>query len=120
MALLLFSLTVRPVRAASLFVGTDADTVADDGQCSLPEAIIAANTDSPSSATAGECESGSGADEIYLVFATTPFTLGSQFPAVTSERDASYEIVVMDADGGNPTRLTNNSVSDYYPTFSPD
>jgi CSLREA domain-containing protein len=32
--------------ATTILVTTTADTIADDGQCSLREAIIAANTDS--------------------------------------------------------------------------
>lgn len=34
--------------------------------------------------------------------------------------DASYEICTVDIDGGNFTRLTNNSYMDVYPTWSPD
>ena len=38
----------------------------------------------------------------------------------TSNRDGNAEIYVMDADGANQTRLTNNSDPDTYPTWSPD
>ena len=34
--------------------------------------------------------------------------------------DATYEIYVMDADGGNQQRLTNNRKSELYPSWSPD
>ena len=41
-----------------------------------------------------------------------------------SNRDAGgaqvYEIYVMDADGGNPTRLTTSTVWEQSPTWSPD
>ena len=37
-----------------------------------------------------------------------------------STRDGNSEIYVMNADGTNQTRLTNNSVSDNKPIFSPD
>ena len=37
-----------------------------------------------------------------------------------SDRDGNKEIYVMDADGSNATRLTNNSTREYYPSWSPD
>src|SRR4051812_22876910 len=45
------------------------DTVANDGQCSLREAVTAANSDSP----AGGCPTGSGTDTIIL--GAGPFAL---------------------------------------------
>jgi CSLREA domain-containing protein len=53
-------------RAATITVTTTADTVANDGACSLREALSAAVTDSPSGAAAGECAAGAGADTIVL------------------------------------------------------
>ena len=40
--------------------------------------------------------------------------------AFESNRDGDFEIYVMDADGGNPRRLTNNPAKDYAPSWSPD
>lgn len=40
--------------------------------------------------------------------------------AFTSNRDGNNEIYIMDADGSNQTRLTNDPGSDSYPRFSPD
>ena len=40
--------------------------------------------------------------------------------AFVSDRDGNREIYVMDADGGNPRRLTNNPVDDWDPSWSPD
>ena len=40
--------------------------------------------------------------------------------AFTTDRDGNEEIYVMDADGSNPTRLTNNSADDGQPAWSPD
>jgi TolB protein len=37
-----------------------------------------------------------------------------------SDRDGDYEIYLMNADGSNQTRLTNNPASDGWPCFSPD
>lgn len=45
--------------------------------------------------------------------------LGSKI-AFVSNRDGNPEIYVMDADGANETRLTNNRASDGAPTWSPD
>ncbi len=40
--------------------------------------------------------------------------------AFQSNRDGNYEIYVMNADGSNPTRLTNDPRSDLEPDWSPD
>ena len=37
-----------------------------------------------------------------------------------SRRDGNNEIYIMNVDGSNQTNLTNNSIHDYYPQFSPD
>jgi len=63
------------LQAATIPVNTTADVVADDGFCTLREAIVAANTNTASGASAGECPTGvSGTDFItfppYVVPAT--------------------------------------------------
>ncbi len=40
--------------------------------------------------------------------------------AFTSDRDGNSEIYLMNADGSGQTRITNNSVRDDYPTWSPN
>jgi hypothetical protein len=70
-AALLLSLgagAMRPptVHAASITVDNGVVVVADDGQCSLIEAILSANADASVYATAGECTPGAGADTINL------------------------------------------------------
>jgi len=40
--------------------------------------------------------------------------------AFVSDREGNREIYVMDADGSNQTRLTNNESSDEWPAWSPD
>jgi LPXTG-site transpeptidase (sortase) family protein len=76
---------ITPARAASIVVNTNADTIADDGFCTLREAIIAANTDTASGATAGECAAGASADTItFAADYTITLTSGSQLPAVNT------------------------------------
>ena len=58
--------SVRPVSAGSISVTSFLDVVADEGVCTLREAINSANQDSPSGSQPGECPAGSGADEIDL------------------------------------------------------
>lgn len=65
--------------AATITVNSKADTQADDGECTLREAITAANTDTASGATPGECIAGSGADTIeFAITGTADFTSGGQ------------------------------------------
>ena len=63
-----------PVQAAAIAVNTTHMTVADDGKCSLVEAIIAAETDTSSGVKPGECPAGNGADTILLQQATYTLT----------------------------------------------
>ncbi len=40
--------------------------------------------------------------------------------AFTSERDGNFELYLMNADGSDPRRLTNQAGDDYWTTWSPD
>lgn len=55
--------------AATITVNSSSDSVANDGACTLREAIVAANTDLPSGITAGECAAGTLAGQDQIVFA---------------------------------------------------
>jgi CSLREA domain-containing protein len=76
---------VTPAHAASIVVNTDADTVANDGKCTLREAIIAAVANLPSGSASGECLAGSttGGDGISFADNYT-ITVGSQLPFITT------------------------------------
>lgn len=54
------------------------------------------------------------------IVAQTPTLRANGKIAFTSDRDGNREIYVMNADGTNQVRLTNNSVVDDHPTWSPD
>ena len=62
----------------------------------------------------------------YFVFALGLTTLIAGVDAqakiaFVSDRDGhSWEIYVMDDDGGNPQRLTNSPEEEWYPSWSPD
>src|SRR2546430_1193376 len=51
---------------------------------------------------------------------STPTLRANGKIAFTSDRDGNREIYVMNADGTNQVRLTNNPVVDDHPTWSPD
>ncbi|TAG46213.1 MAG: CSLREA domain-containing protein [Betaproteobacteria bacterium] len=63
--LALATLGVAPALwAATITVNSTADTAANDGLCTLREAITAANNNAASGGLVGECAAGSGADTI--------------------------------------------------------
>ena len=87
MALLFVALAVSPTTVSAIsniHVNSTADTVANDGVCTLREAITAANTDTVSGAATGECAAGSGTDSIDFSVSGT-ITLGSsRLPEITT------------------------------------
>ena len=66
LAIVVGSMLTSMLWAATITVNSTADTAANDGACTLREAITAANTDAASGALAGECAAGSGADDIVF------------------------------------------------------
>lgn len=66
-----------PALAMNITVTTTADVIANDGRCSLAEAVIAAENDAPSGTASGECPAGSGADVITIPAGT--YTRGPGF-----------------------------------------
>jgi CSLREA domain-containing protein len=80
------------------------DTAADDGQCTLREAITAAHTDNASGAMPGECGAGSGDDTInFQAGLTGEITLGSELGVSTS----------MAINGPGASHLTNQRDKTY-------
>ena len=83
----LLALIVRSgptVRATSITVNSTADVASDDGQCTLREAIAAANTDTASGGTVGECAAGVGDDTIDLTGISGTIDLTSPLPDLIS------------------------------------
>lgn len=80
----------RGAGAATITVNGTADTVADDGVCTLREAIVAANTNAASGVTTGECAAGQASPTVdQIAFAIPPLdgtvktiTLASSLPDV--------------------------------------
>ena len=98
--------------AATITVDTASDTVADDGQCSLREAITSANTDTASGATTGECPAGSGADTITLP--TDTYTLAisgaSEDSNATGDLDITADLTING--GGASTTVIDGGAID--------
>ncbi len=72
---------------SEITVNSIADIVADDGQCTLREAITAANSDTASGVSSGECPAGSGDDTIVLSAQTYTLTLAGAEEEVNATGD---------------------------------
>ena len=67
----------------TIVVDTTANTFVNDGDCTLREAIFAANNDLAPGVTAGECLAGDGADTItFDVAGTIALTAGNELNAI--------------------------------------
>ncbi|NTU85570.1 MAG: CSLREA domain-containing protein, partial [Chloroflexales bacterium] len=74
-----------PARAATrIQVNTPEDKVANDGQCSLREAITTANTQIASGTSRGECQAGDGEATIDLSGQVDRIVLSSPLPPILS------------------------------------
>jgi CSLREA domain-containing protein len=83
-ALIVSAVQVTPVYAASILVNSNADTQANDGVCTLREAIIAANIDAHSGTLPGECAAGSSGVDAISFAGNYTITVDSHFPIVTT------------------------------------
>ena len=81
-----------PLSAVTLDVTTTTMAVADDGLCSLPEAIVAANTNTASGAMVGECPAGTSTDVIRLAENET-YILDRVMSTTTIEGDNGLPII---------------------------
>ncbi len=112
-AALLLALSQAPTaHAATITVDNGVVAVADDGQCSLPEAILNANLDSQFYTSPGECAPGSGPDTITLS--------GSTYTLTTVDNTAYYSdnglpLIESDItiDGNGATIERDNAAPDF-------
>lgn len=109
---ILLAVPHRTARAASITVTTSDDVIADDGECSLREAIIAANTNTASTDTVGGCAAGDAA-------ATDTITLESFqiyfLDLASSSEDASLDgdLDITDNAGASPDLIITSDGFDY-------
>lgn len=90
-SIILFCLIFPPSAnaATTITVTTVSDLVVVDGQCSLREAVISANTDT----TSGDCPSGSGADTIaFSPSLPTPAILSLTLAGANEDNAASGDL----------------------------
>lgn len=101
LALALLIFTTPTARAATITVNTTADEVNNDGDCSLREAIIAANENR---AVSG-CPAGSGADTIRLPAGNYVLSLAGtgENAALTGDLDISEDLTITGAGRANTT-----------------
>ena len=97
--------------------------------CAIPFALAQRNTNKISAAKQGSYSTratdqagvlnGGSIESPVGDQTTSTGTLCSKI-AFASDRDGNYEIYVMNPDGTNATRLTNNTAIDDFPDISPD
>lgn len=97
------------VLAATITITTTADDALVNGNCTLREAIIAANTDT----AVDNCPAGSGADTIALDAGTYALTVigAGEDAAATGDLDITSDITITGADR-NTTIITAAGLSD--------
>ncbi len=93
--------------AAIIPVTTEDDVVADDGRCSLREAVSAVNDASPSGSLPGECPAGDGSDTIRLGPGTYMTTLGASGDDANLGGDFDIARSVSIEGDGSSTRIRN-------------
>ena len=99
-------------QAATIVVNSTADAIADDGQCTLREAIIAANNDAASGVSGGECAAGSGDDTIALPFGFYQLSIPgiNEGSSATGDLDVRTNMTISGAGMRNPGTTTFENV----------
>ncbi len=98
--------------ATTIVVNTTADTKSNDGQCSLREAIVAANTNRRSGSKPGECPAGSGADTIILppgAYTLTRTGSGEEDACTTGDLDIRGDVDIV---GGPGVTIDASGITD--------
>ena len=109
---LVSALTAVPASGSSgITINTILDIVAVDGHCSLREAILAANQDTASGPTAGECKAGGTNDVIIIpqgVYTLTRSGYGED-EGLTGDLDIRADLVLA-SDGSGPVVIDGNQL----------
>src|SRR5205814_1368529 len=98
----------RAADAATITVTDNTDGAASNGNCTLREAIIAANTDAPADA----CPAGSGPDVIVLAAATYSLTVAgaNEDASLTGDLDITSDVTIVGT--GAATTIVRSAVAD--------
>ncbi len=108
-AALLPVLAASPAAAAGIVVNSKTMLTQDDGTCTLPEAIKAANTDTASGASTGECAAGFGADDM-ITFSVSGTIYTTRLPDITQGVTINGgNKVTLNAQGGSSFFIANAS-----------
>src|SRR5262245_20658243 len=81
-----------PANASEIVVNTQLDVVANDGRCSLREAVRSANLNTASGPAAGECAAGEAAADVVRLRSGT-YTLSILGPAEDASATGDLDAV---------------------------
>ena len=112
---LLFAYVSSPAWAADITVNSLADDAdGTDGECTLREAISAANTDTASGTASGECAKGDGDDVIHFALpGTAPWTVN-----LTAELPPLASNIEMDGPGDEQLTVTRPDTAEDFRIFT--
>jgi len=111
MALLAVIAGRMPVHAGSITVNTTSMAVANDGKCTLGEAIIAANNDTASGNKPGECPAGHGPDTIILSSST--YTLTEVLEALEDPMGLPFVVSDITIEGHGATIVRDSQAPEF-------
>jgi CSLREA domain-containing protein len=112
LAALMLLLLPGAASAAPITVNSTGDTAANDGTCTLREAITSANTNTPSGGMANECAAGGASDVIGFSAAfngqlADTVAVSSALPAITTDTDIAGGQCLTDAGVSGPCAGVN-------------
>lgn len=93
----------------TITVNNTADVVANDGRCTLREAVTAANKDQPSGTWSGECPAGNGEDVIFIPAGHYILNLvgNNEEENITGDLDIRDHLTLL-GEGANQTIIDGN------------
>jgi CSLREA domain-containing protein len=106
------ALWASAAEAATITVNATEDAVANDGHCSLREAITAANNDQASGVKAGECAKGEGPDTIVLPAGIYKLTRFGAHEDANSTGDLDLTSAITIQGAGSASTKINGAVNE--------